>query len=302
VPATRYGTVTTTNPVTVTLDGEDIAVTASPINLGQALGVGDRVACEFRDKSLVILGSPVNGARDLLMTNLRALLVGGGVRTATQSGVSWSQRFISLGAGRGPLVQGGYYNIDMPPDGTVIPVYGHSSQTSATVSGVVPLATWQVLWYDVPIGAPTANVDSSRFKITSYTTPFEVPPTWLPLVVRRGDPPVTTYAWADGRESAAWTPLSLVNGWVAYGNGYHLPEYKVENGLLFMHGMIKSGTSGTIATLPVGARPSAPDPFATVTSPNAFARIDIVAGGVITAQAYSNAWLSLGIPPVPVEA
>lgn len=256
MPATRYGTVTTTNPVTVTLDGEDIAVTASPINLGHAVGVGDRVACEFRDKSLVILGSPVNGARDLFLRNYAKVLTGGGVRSATTSGISWSQRFTGLGAGRGSFCPAGYFQVDLPPDGTVIPVYGHTSQTQATVTGgAVPLVNWQTLWYEPPLGVMSSASDPSRFRISSYLANFEVPPTWVPLVSKNGD--LGTFVWADGRETQPWVYPALSNSWANYATGYALTRYKRENGVVYVEGLIKSGTvNATVFNLPANYRPS----------------------------------------------
>jgi hypothetical protein len=306
VPATRYGTVTTTGPLTVTLDGEDLAVTASPINLGHALGVGDRVACEFRDRSLVVLGSPVNGARELLVRNFAALLSGGGVRTASSTGVSWSQRFIHTGTGRGPMNPGGYWNIEQPPDGTVIPVYGDASSTSKTVaSGVVPLGTWQTLWYEAPIGQTTTSAPGN-FRITYFTADYTVPPTWIPLVTRNADSSAATYRWADGRESQAWTYPTLGNSWANYALGYASARYKRENGVVTVQGLIKGGTpsSSSVAfTLPAGYRPDSTVQYASISS-GGVADIRVFVGGSVTVYSLisgTNASVSLSIPPFPAE-
>jgi hypothetical protein len=308
VPATRYGTVTTTGPLTVTLDGEDMALAASPINLGQALAVGDRVACEFRDKSLVILGSPVNGARDLWVRNFEALVHGGGVRTATSTGVSWSQRFIMTGAGRGKTAPAGYFNIDNPTDGTVIPVYGSASKTSATVaSGVVPLGTWETLYYELPFGATVSTSDPSRFRIVYFGTDFEVPPTWVPVVIRSGDTgSAATYRWADGRESQAWTYPTLGNSWANYTLGYASARYKRENGVVTVQGLIKGGTpsSSSVAfTLPAGYRPDSTVQYASLSS-GGVADIRVFVGGSVTVYSLisgTSASVSLSIPPFPAE-
>jgi hypothetical protein len=251
----RHGSVTTTAPITVTLDGETDPIAASPINLGQALGVGDRVACEFRDRSLVVLGSPVNGRRDLFLRNFGTLVNGGGVRTATATGVSWSQRLIGLGAGRHlDMAPDGYFEMYVPADGTVIPVIGHLTQTSATVSGgIIPLNNWQALYYAPPLGASRAS-DPSRFYIASYNTPFEVPPTWVPLVWRNGD--LASYTWADGRETAPWTYPTLTSPWINFGSGYASARYKRENGIVQVEGLVRNGAvNGTIFNLPSGYRP-----------------------------------------------
>lgn len=53
----------------------------------------------------------------------------------------------------------------------------------------------------------------------------------------------------------------LQNGWVAYGSPYNLPGYRITmDGLVYVTGVIKSGTTGSgtlLFTLPEGYRPSA---------------------------------------------
>jgi hypothetical protein len=188
----------------------------------------------------------------------------------------------------------------MPATGTVIPVHGHTSQTQATVTTVVPLQNWQVLWYEPPFGKSNVT-DNTRFHITSYIADFDVPPTWVPIVQRNGDGIGPLYAWVDGRETAAWIGMSLSNGWVNYGNGYTSAEYKVENGLVHLRGMVRSGTSAGITTLPVGARPLATRLLINMTSPNAVSRLNVTSAGVVSAESYSNAWVSLETPPFPAD-
>lgn len=124
---------------------------------------------------------------------------------------------------------------------------------------------------------------SARYWRTFYNT------SWLP--------------WQLYAEIGNWTSLPLQNSWVAYGSGYYTPAYQVQNGKVYLRGMTKNGTSGTIATLPAGARPGATRLCSTTTSPNVFQRVDITSSGVILAAAgYSNAWVSLdGIPPFDAE-
>lgn len=303
----RFGTVTAVEPLRVRLDGEGAAVDIDPVNTAGPLVVGDRVATEVRGKALHVVGSVNAPARDLYLRNFETLLSGGGVRTATSSGVSWSKRLIGLGAGRGPMVPNGYWNIDMPASGTVIPVHGHNSQTQATVTSVVPLINWQVLWYEPPFGSG-ATTDSSRFHITSYITDFDVPPTWVPVVWKNGDALTPTYVFADGRETAAWSDFALSSAWVNYGAPYPNAGFRVENGLVHIRGLVKGGyiTSGqTVATLPVGARPSANLMFTsqTYTSPNVtICRVDVHSSGTITFQGgQQTSWVSLQLPPFPAE-
>lgn len=64
-----------------------------------------------------------------------------------------------------------------------------------------------------------------------------------------------------------YIPLTnFQNGWVAYGSPYNTPGYRITmDGLVYVTGVIKSGTTGTgtlLFTLPEGYRPSATKVFA----------------------------------------
>jgi len=55
---------------------------------------------------------------------------------------------------------------------------------------------------------------------------------------------------------SGWIPLSLLNGWVSYDNTYGPPRYRKLNGVVYVQGLVKSGSLGTvIANLPAGFRP-----------------------------------------------
>lgn len=55
-----------------------------------------------------------------------------------------------------------------------------------------------------------------------------------------------------------WKTLNslLVNSWVSFDDTYGPPRYCRRGGIVYLQGMVKSGTAQTIATLPVGYRPS----------------------------------------------
>lgn len=56
-----------------------------------------------------------------------------------------------------------------------------------------------------------------------------------------------------------WTSLSLLNGWTALsGSTYGTPSFSVQNGVLYLRGILSSPSSGApeFAVLPAGARPS----------------------------------------------
>lgn len=124
---------------------------------------------------------------------------------------------------------------------------------------------------------------SARYWRTYYNTG------WLPWQVYGGH--------------GAWINLSLQNSWVAYGGGYNTPQFKVDDGKVYLRGMVKNGTSTTVATLPVGARPIATRLCSTTTSPNVFQRVDVSSSGaILLASGYSTAWVSLdGITPFDAE-
>lgn len=254
----RLGTVTQLDPLRVTLDGDTLAADVTPINTAGPVIVGDRVWCQIHGKALVVVSSVTSGARDLYLRNFQKLLSGGGIRMGSTTGVRWTQRLIGLGGGRGPLALSGYWNIEQPPDGTVIPMHGHTSiSTGVTVAnGYVPLGGWQALWYDPPVGRGEVS-QPDRFHVTSYGKNFDVPPTWILLCHKNAD--TNSYIWADGRETALWTYPSPSSPWSNYGLGYTSLCYKRENGVVYLEGLIKGSTStstGTIFTLPAGYRPA----------------------------------------------
>lgn len=66
----------------------------------------------------------------------------------------------------------------------------------------------------------------------------------------------TIYAGDD----TGWISASLQNGWVNFGGAYSIAEYRRLNGIVYVQGLIKSGTinPGTVLfNLPVGFRPRA---------------------------------------------
>jgi hypothetical protein len=55
-----------------------------------------------------------------------------------------------------------------------------------------------------------------------------------------------------------WVEPTLVNSWVSYDSTYGPPGYRKIAGMVYLKGLIKSGTLSTVIfTLPVGFRPSA---------------------------------------------
>lgn len=98
-----------------------------------------------------------------------------------------------------------------------------------------------------------------------------------------------------------WTPAVMQNGWVSHTPAtYNDPEYTItKTGEVFLHGVIKSGTttSGTLLfTLPADLRPNAKLIFPVASAlgtGNGVGRIDILTNGQVQFVAGENGYLSL---------
>lgn len=120
----------------------------------------------------------------------QAQVTGGGVKTVSAaSEVKWSLRFLAMSVGRSSrTAPAGYFNIDMPPDGTVIPGYGGATQRTVgtPAAGYISMNAWDALWYVLPYGSGSATI-TGNFRVTNYTTDFVVPNDWVLLAQRNGD-------------------------------------------------------------------------------------------------------------------
>lgn len=114
-----------------------------------------------------------------------------------------------------------------------------------------------------------------------------------------------TKGYVDGLVSdTGWFNLVVGNSWVSFGGAFVAPRYRRVNGQVYVQGTIKSGSTGVIATLPVGCRPSATLVF--ITPANAgVADIRIATNGEITVFTYyaggSNGIVGLNLPPFPAD-
>lgn len=121
--------------------------------------------------------------------SLRAghILTGGGtISVSSGGGISWSLRFMVMNSGRGShFSTTGYYDINMPADGTVITGYAGASDVTVA-SGEIVFGGWQALYYELPINSLHSTL-SGNFKLVGYTSNFKVPPTWVLIAARNGD-------------------------------------------------------------------------------------------------------------------
>lgn len=95
-----------------------------------------------------------------------------------------------------------------------------------------------------------------------------------------------------------WLPLPLSNGWNRYSTGWGAAEYMKANGVVRLRGMIKGGgTTGTVATLPVGFRPKSDGQvFLVAGAGGASAKhmLNIRTSGILSIESVSNnTWMSL---------
>jgi microcystin-dependent protein len=188
------------------------------------------------------------------MSRLQQVLVGGGYRKVDVSkGISWSERFIMLGTDTDPLSPVGYFQIDMPANGTVIPVYSKTSLASITVTnGYIPMDDWGALYYDVPIGGLQAS-DPSRFKYVSYAndTGHRIPPSWVLIAVRKLDTYSPLITWGDGVRQDFWKNLGLASPWYYYSGAstaatdYAPASWRIaHDGKIELRGLVGGGTVG----------------------------------------------------------
>jgi microcystin-dependent protein len=245
---------------------------------------------------------------------IQRALTGGGTRKVGATTVSWTTRFRAMGSGRDDLAPAGYFNIDMPPDGTVIPAIGHPTTTSVTVaSGVintVSLSGYSALYYDLPYGSDQ-TFNANRFHLVDYQAgPITIPPSWLLICTRNIDPYVPAVTWGDQVRQDYWKAITFANAWVDFAAGYQTAAWRYESdGKVRLKGMVKSGTVST--TVPAWTFSSANSNAElasaaielfmqpanlTGTTATGVCRVDIAPTGLFFYSFYgggTNAWVSL---------
>lgn len=243
---------------------------------------------------------------DRKVSRLQNVLMGPGVRKVNQTAIAWSGFFRTMGAGKDVLNPAGFFMVDMPPDGTVIPVLGHATISSITVAlgriAMNTLSGYSALYYELPIGAATSATDYSRFRIVDYTANFDIPASWILICAHNADMQ-PTWMWGDGRQQDYWHTLSLSSSWVAYGGSFPAPAWKFgTDGKINLRGLMKSGTTAGGFAAIAGLGPEGPTPTQTsgvfmVMSATGQARIDVTPLGTLTVLLYvgtgSNSNVSL---------
>jgi hypothetical protein len=98
------------------------------------------------------------------------IMTGGGViKYDNARNLSWTNRFIVMGGGASSngsvFSTNGYYDITMPPVGTVIPALGNAAPVTVTAAGI-SMTAWGALYYKLS-GAGNAAV-ASNFVYVGY--------------------------------------------------------------------------------------------------------------------------------------
>jgi hypothetical protein len=124
------------------------------------------------------------GKANLLMTG------GGTVAVSAAGEVSWTQRLIILGGGRGAgaISTSGYYDINLPPAGTVITGIcgaGNTTVTSAGVNLMNNSGAWAALWYQLPLGG-NGSV-AANFRLSAYTGDCVIPSDYVLVAVSNNE-------------------------------------------------------------------------------------------------------------------
>jgi hypothetical protein len=261
------------------------------------------------------------------------MMYGGGNIFWDNMNLSWSKRFmVGMGAGRGASSStAGYFQIDMPPNGTVIPVQGDASITSVTVAnGRIPLrtVTWGQLWYKLPIGGSNTSVPGN-FLITGYTSTSFAPLSddYVMIATINNDGTAPSLKLGTGEQLDHWRPLAYKNNWTSYtaasegaypepagvldgSSNFRGGAYRMGAGrMVEFKGLIKGGVATAtydICTMPVGYRPFANHIFY-LPNNGAMMRVDAFSeGGYITVGTpgigtISNAWVDLSTMRYPAE-
>jgi hypothetical protein len=114
-----------------------------------------------------------------------------------------------------------------------------------------------------------------------------------------------TLSWGQGIFYAAdghnWLTPTLLNSWVNFGGVWPAVQYyKYPDGDVGVRGVVKSGTAGTIFTLPVGYRPPASIDFVQKSNSDAatISWVQVAASGAVAVAgglAPAQVWLSLSL-------
>lgn len=156
------------------------------------------------------------------------------------------------------------------------------------IPGQTMQETWATQGYNAPSDIVRIGGSGGQYYIVDYIS---------------GSPrPVfSAVSWITDTD---WIPVTLLNGWTNYP-GWEPAALRRHNGLVFMRGLIQSGTTtdGTqILNLPVGYRPSATGKHVSTAIAGGTGVIKVRESGTIDCGTpVSSTWTSLSITPWVAE-
>ncbi len=169
--------------------GNMVEINCYESNFSEALYTADKSESHTADEFVLDSVNQVDIIRNIAMNNARNEIYGGGTLTwSSDYCFKWTSRIIIIGAGCGThFGTAGYFQIDMPSQGVSIQRYNAAAVT-VTANGI-PLANWDTLYYNLPIGA-NGSSNNSNFMIYPYTgngNGFTLPFNAIPLALRNAD-------------------------------------------------------------------------------------------------------------------
>jgi hypothetical protein len=132
--------------------------------------------------------APIDLYRDGGKAN--TIMTGGGtIKYDNARNLTWTNRFIVIGGGastNGSVYSTtGYYDIYMPPVGTVIPALGNAAPVTVTAAGI-SMTAWGALYYKLS-GGNNASVSSNFVYVGYGGSNYTVTPDMVPVATSNRD-------------------------------------------------------------------------------------------------------------------
>lgn len=132
-----------------------------------------------------VAGGPLTDL-DMFEVRAQSQMIGGGAFSWDGTNFSWGTRFLVISQGRDPThAPNGYFDVTMPPVGTVIPGVGGAAAKTVVAAGI-PLAPYEALYYILPLGQPSASVPAN-FRVVNYSANLQVPASWVRVATQSYD-------------------------------------------------------------------------------------------------------------------
>ncbi len=137
-------------------------------------------------------------------------ITGGGNVTYNGAGVGWTTRFIVISNGNGAdFSTGGYYDMDMPANGTVITGVGGAANVTVA-GGIIPMSAWNALYYILPIGG-SFSTNNANYRIANYTSALQVPSNWVLIAIQNPESGVLKLSTGVSLRSGQTTTSGSIN-------------------------------------------------------------------------------------------